>query len=459
MNIKELKNLVECGDFDNLIGKIENEWFECKKAPYYLKNHKQKRELAKDIAGLANSGGGLILLGVKTERNELHHGDEVVEICSFDQSLVNHNDYINVVNSWVYPNLINLEIKWFKSAKENQRGIVVITVPKQPDSLKPFLLTRTFDENQKLIEILFGYCERKRDSVESLNVERIHAIIKDGFRFEEISQRIDSIETALHKIIDHGIEATNKSIEDKRIFIKNSAEELLIAAGLKENPYFVLAITPSNQVNIKGIFEGREAEVVKLIDSPPKLRYGGFDLDTIQVSEIIEGKKRRSIEKNFNAIELWKDGTIIFVANAGPKFLSWGSYDEQKVLKINDNALIEVCYLFCLLVEKLLPFFDPDPENFIINIQLKKLPTKTKRCIVLGTQRQILTYAKSALAPGPEVEFSFQLKSVKFSPGISSFKLASRVYEWFGVEHDKIPLVVKKENEYQVDPVAIQNLG
>lgn len=456
MNIDELKKIVECGNFDNLIGKIENEWFECKKSPYQLKNPKHKLELAKDIAGLANSGSGLILLGVKTEKNELHHGDEVVKICGFDQNLVNHNDYINVIDSWVYPSLINLEINWFRSAKDEQKGIIVMTVPTQPDTLKPFLITQTYDENQKLTEILFGYCERKRDNVISLNVERIHSIIKDGFRFEEISQRLDSIETAMHKTIDHGIEVNNKSIEDKRIFIKNSAEELLIDTGLIENPYFVLAITPSNQVNIKGIFEGREAEVVKLIDSPPQLRYGGFDLSTSQSSKIIEGKKRRSIEKDYNAIEMWKDGSIIFVANAGPKFLSWGSYDEHEILKINDNALIEVCYLFCLLVNKLLPFFTPAPEDFIINIQLKKLPTKTKPCILLGTQRSLRSSPKSA--PCPEGEFNFQLNFVEFPPGISAFKLASRVYEWFGVEHNEIPLVIKKEEGYQIDPIAIQNL-
>lgn len=48
--------------FDELVGEFENEWLECKGQPYDLTREDQKLELAKDITGLANAGGGLLLL-------------------------------------------------------------------------------------------------------------------------------------------------------------------------------------------------------------------------------------------------------------------------------------------------------------------------------------------------------------------------------------------------------------
>ena len=455
MKINEVNEIIGCGEFEKLIGCVENEWFECKKAPYFLANPKHKQELAKDIAGIANAAGGIILLGVKTEHNEIHHGDEVVEIRCFKQDLINPNDYFNVINTWIYPAILNLEIKWFKSATDEFNGIVGILIPEQPESLRPFLLTRVFDENQKLKEISFGYCERKRDNVESFNVQRLHSILKDGLRFEELSQRIDSIETTLHKVLDSEIN-NNQTIEEIEKKTNNSIENLLLSADLIEKPYFVLAFSPLNSVTIKGIFEGRDSDVVKLIDQPPQLRYAGFDLDTGQFTKIIEGKYRRSLENKIKAIGLWKDGTIIFTANAGPDFLSWGNYDIQAILRINDFAIIEVCYLFCLLVKYLLPFYSPTPEEFFAKIQLKNLPTEVKPCLILGTQGLFRTTAYKA--PNQNGEFSLQIKSSEFSPEISAFQLVSRVYEWFGVEHNKIPFSERHEDKYQINPEAIKNL-
>lgn len=454
MTIKEIKEILVSGEFESLIGKIENQSFECKKAPYILENQKHKQELSKDIAGMANADGGVILLGVKTEKNEIHFGDEVVKIRCFSQDSVNHQDYINIINTWIYPNIINVEIEWFKSATDETKGIIAIITPSQPVSLKPFLLTKVYDENEKLTEISFGYCERKRDNVESLNIERLHSIIKDGLRFDEINQRIDSIESVLHKLVHIGLNNNIKSVELKTETLKESVGELLSCIELQGKPYLSLAICPSNQSEIQGIFEGREGEVVKIIDRPPEIRYSGFNLDTGQFTKIIEGKKRRSFEKGYKALELWKDGALIFIANAGPDFLSWGNYDKQQLLRINDYALVEVCYLFCLLANKLMPFYTPSPEDFLINIQLKNLPPQN--CFVLGTQGYSMLNAKEA--PGSEGEFSLKLDLANSSPEFSSFQFASSVYEWFGVEHSSIPLSTKKNEKYQIDPEAILNL-
>ena len=69
----ELLLLLADGKFDALIGEFESEWLECKSSPYQLEHDGQKLELAKDISGLANAEGGVLLLGFSTVGLSLIH--------------------------------------------------------------------------------------------------------------------------------------------------------------------------------------------------------------------------------------------------------------------------------------------------------------------------------------------------------------------------------------------------
>ena len=53
--------LLQARDFNSLRGTPEHEEVECNSAPYRLQDESQRIELAKDIAGLANADGGIIL--------------------------------------------------------------------------------------------------------------------------------------------------------------------------------------------------------------------------------------------------------------------------------------------------------------------------------------------------------------------------------------------------------------
>jgi len=81
-SIKELEKIISDGDFHSLIGKIENDFFDCKTGIYDLTKNSKKRELVKDVSSFANSNGGYILLGPQTpqtenEKPKNRFGDEV----------------------------------------------------------------------------------------------------------------------------------------------------------------------------------------------------------------------------------------------------------------------------------------------------------------------------------------------------------------------------------------------
>jgi hypothetical protein len=64
----EILAALTAGTFAALLGTSEDDAVECKAAPYRTGDERECIELAKDISGLANANGGLILIGARTQR-------------------------------------------------------------------------------------------------------------------------------------------------------------------------------------------------------------------------------------------------------------------------------------------------------------------------------------------------------------------------------------------------------
>ena len=123
-SIKELEKIINEGNFDYLVGKIENNFFDCKKEIYDLKNNLVKRELAKDISSFANLNGGYILIGPQTKKSEYHFGDEIEKIKLVKQNLVNIDRYFDIAKEWIYPEIERLKIKWKPSKNDKNKGFL-----------------------------------------------------------------------------------------------------------------------------------------------------------------------------------------------------------------------------------------------------------------------------------------------------------------------------------------------
>src|SRR6266851_2366863 len=75
--IIEYKNPMSSGSFDSFVGEIENETFDGKSQPYPVDLESGKLELSKDVAALANTSGGCIIIGLRTRQSALNYADEV----------------------------------------------------------------------------------------------------------------------------------------------------------------------------------------------------------------------------------------------------------------------------------------------------------------------------------------------------------------------------------------------
>src|ERR1043165_8943747 len=129
---KEILSLLAGNDYAGLKGIIEDHRVECKGEPYGLQNtdkeklNHYKQELAKDVSSFANSvDGGIIVIGAVTETVDSHVGDEIVDVRPLCKTLINLEQYLDVINSWIYPKVVGVEIRWFSSPATDMAGIAV----------------------------------------------------------------------------------------------------------------------------------------------------------------------------------------------------------------------------------------------------------------------------------------------------------------------------------------------
>jgi hypothetical protein len=471
-----VRDILAKGEFERLIGGIECQELECKTAPYRLEEVWQQREFAKDISSFANVSGGLLLLGVKTEKSPLHSGDEIKRLHLFREADVDFEAYFDVLNRWLYPTVKNIEFKWWSSRRNVQEGIISILIPPQPSSLRPFLITKTVEERAigngdinktKMVETLFGYVERRRDDNIPMSVIELHARLKDGLNFNALNAQLEEIRVAIEqRRQDQPDQPSSQSdvIEtlDQRIGI--------VAAELElgpTHPTYILAAIPSHKVKIPSLFTSKDAPVVKLLENPPQIRTSGFDLDVDgRAARIVPGgHRRRSLEVKYKTLNLWEDGTLIFAVDA-LDFVCWRPIQKEGVpLRIQPLALIETALLFCQLSEAIFAQADPKPGDVSFEVHY-----------VLELRNTKVGEVNCGLIPGPvgsdawrfggdihrasepKLRANAPWRSQSINPGRIAYLLVASLYEQFGIDHEFIPYREKAGDDFIVSADEIRRL-
>lgn len=107
ISLERLKNIIQQGGFESLKDQLENEFLECKREPYQIDQDSNKRELAKDVSSFANIDGGYILIGIQTEKSELHPFDIISKISYIEENLIDSKKYYNIIKEWIYPEIMD----------------------------------------------------------------------------------------------------------------------------------------------------------------------------------------------------------------------------------------------------------------------------------------------------------------------------------------------------------------
>lgn len=435
---EDLERIISSNSFDELIGKYENEWVDCKSQPYILSEIKNKRELAKDVSSFANSDGGYILIGMKTSPDDTHIGDKIDELKPFESMLIDGDQILKICEEWIYPKPEGLDVSWIPSKEDVNKGIGVIKIPSQSDSLKPFLIKNVLD-GEKQVEIMFGYVERRRDKSQPYTLRDIQTTLRYGLNYERIVKgRFDALELMVNGVSKESLRENFREKLEERI------KTTLVKTPINDERNLILVGFVESNSRIKN-FSAADGIKSSLVNFTTPLRNGGWSLlfpyakletDLPDLIETEGGYAQR--------LSLYPNGTAIYACEINRISIETSS-------RIIPIALVEVIYQFVDLYKQILNRIEESFERFFIWIELNNLKKDNIQT------KLSMSYHDYFPIDAPETSMIREVEESKnFDSSILAYRILKEIYEWFGYSNE--PPFTKIENGVgKIDIELIRN--
>jgi hypothetical protein len=225
-----------------------------------------------------------------------------------------------------------------------------------------------------------------------------------------------------------------------------------------KKPIFTLSAIPNEQVKIKNFFSADEKSVKFLLEHPGELRYAGWDLQTLDQAKLIKGDYFEVVNGDRKKIHLYEDGNLVLLADATNNFLCWGRGVDVflESPRLNPIAVIELTYNFVFFYKKIISHFEQNPEKikFIVRFNNTVLENGNKLYLnpySVGSYSWVWDDEKY-LAPENNMkkEVECSIDEIINEPEKCVFQLVNKIYGWFGMTVDKIPLVGENEKKEKI---------
>ncbi len=194
----QIEAILASGEFHQLIGLKEDLVFEAKgPISYNLDEAVGRFELAKDVTAFANSSGGHILVGLEHEPLPEEYTDQVKSLQLVRESEFNASQIVGVLKEYTHPKIDRtVQVTWVTSKANAELGLGVIYIPLQPETNKPFLISKVVQEGQAQNEIIIGIARRIGGHSLPLKAAEIYESIKRGRdpvidRAQRIEEKLD----------------------------------------------------------------------------------------------------------------------------------------------------------------------------------------------------------------------------------------------------------------------------
>ena len=442
-------DILKSGNFAELRGLPELDWLEFKGALYHLEDESQCHELAKDVSAIANAGGGLIIVGLDTTLDHKHSRELVSEIRPFQKERVNISKYEGTIAGRTFPSIRNISIQWFPCGQDPEKGLLAIKVDGAGE-YRPVLVQKVFNEGRKTAGNLFAYFERNGTNAQHYTIQELHTLIQNGSRFASIDARLDLLTDAVNMLSqgdqfvvnEEGLRSTALQLSPK--VLRQRIEGLLNSAGIEGKPSIAFAAVPTSLTNIPSLTLST-SEARSLLQHPQRLRPAGFDLGSYESASLVRGgQQRRAIIPNLKALELWSDGTFLFVATGDEDFLSHPTRPKDGPFLINPFVIAEVSYLFCETFRLALQLMNPIPAtvNYVLEVRQLDAPGKPPAINPkkVPSSASYLPYYDGTMIPAPYGSETFNFTaSTSQAAEETAFQYLRDFYLWFGIEEDRIP--------------------
>lgn len=159
---------------ESLVGQPESVWLEAKQKGYGVRDEGQRHEMALDFAALANSQtGGIIIVGLRTVR-DLSGQDVISEVVGCPLGSISPDVYFAVARDRIVPRIEGFDVHlvpW------QDRCLLVVEVPSQPDYIKPFIVKGGIIKTGKVSGASFTIPNRVGSNRWSTSAEAVHSLL------------------------------------------------------------------------------------------------------------------------------------------------------------------------------------------------------------------------------------------------------------------------------------------
>ena len=320
--------------FDAIQGTPESSWIDFKQSHYWLPEKKQRLELAKDVSGFANANGGVICVGIETEKLPYQSLEIVSKLTPVRLDLLNCEQIRDILRSHVYPPIVDLECKVWEMGDD--KGVLTIEVPKQDSDERLFIVTEGVSEDGDHHGNMFGCFMREGDTTQPLLPSVIQHLLRDGSRFRRALSGFGPTPEPFAS----GVMMPNERTEEQRIArAEEDAEDLRVA----DQPHLVVQAWKPPGFRVPDI----QGEFKKHFLAPPPIRLSaGFNISSSEGAEILRGGGLRKTRQGGISLSVLPDGLSTLIVSSD--VLGWAMESRSAGQElINPIPLVELVYEFC----------------------------------------------------------------------------------------------------------------
>ena len=280
-------------------------------------------------------------------------------------------------------------------------------------------------------------------------VQIVRDMMKDGKRYGDLERKMESFEGLLAKLVSN--RSVKKDLLGSERLLRRAADAK-IAAQLSDVPSFYLLAAPLQSVRLSGLYSSKSAEY-KAISDPPAYRQMGFDLNPQGPVQYVRGEIIRRVTNGRKGLELWQDGTLIFVGRNDEDFLGWAVKPRsENNLYMNNYVMTEVISLFLVLTIQILSSTQDPPERVRVcfGFMRENAEAATYELSHVPISPQFGSFqGRKVPAENKIFWIEFELKDA--IPEVEALRLLREIYHWFGITDEQIPYVDSTSIPERVD--------
>ena len=267
---------------------------------------------------LADHRGGIIVLGISTERDETSRRDTAVSVNTVGADDVNDDAYRMLIRAHVRPLVRDFNVTRY-SETGGSRELVALHVEAQSDPDKPFLVSLVADpENpDKSVPHALGWPTRSGADTYWHDAGRIQQLLAAGLR-------------PPRPVVEESPSPREEDADAQVLFVAENVP------GWGESPSYVIQGVPTGGGRIED-FYGEFAQAVRGWQG---LRVNGFGLG-LHWGLVPSGRWLTLIDESGPSTIIGRSGVTTAASPVSANFLGWGRTSPADVAVINPTALVE----------------------------------------------------------------------------------------------------------------------